>query len=91
MHIGVRGACLLNLLYGKTGVNRAVALPENEPSVSQFFYAVAAERLERVPNDHLVEADAHLQAGIPAEVLIWQEQDAATALQRPLEGGRCVG
>ena len=46
---------------------------------------VAAEGLARVPHRHLLERHPHGLRGVPAEVLVGEEQHALAALERPRE------
>ena len=71
-------------------VHRAVALPEDQARALELVARQAAERLERIPDDHLVERHAHLPRGVAAEVLVRQEQDLLALLPAPLQRRRGV-
>ena len=84
--VRVLRAGLLDLRYGEARVHRAVALPEDDLALAKRVCRVAAQRLERVPDDHLVEPDPELEGGVASQVLIGQEEHALAALEGPPEG-----
>ena len=51
----------------------------------------AAPDFVRIPDDHLVERHAHLEGGVPAEVLVGQHHELLAALPRPGHDRRGVG
>ena len=80
----------LDLLRGEPLVDRAVALPENHLRALDLFGVESAEDLVRIPDDHLVERDAHLVGRVPPEMLVRQEENLLAALERPLQRGHRV-
>src|SRR5437763_1480517 len=56
-------------------VDGAVALPQNQTRAPKLVGGVAAEFLRRVPQRHLFEGDAELDAGVAAQVLVWEEEE----------------
>ena len=64
----------LNLPRGEALVNRAVPFPQDHLRALHLLGIESAEDLVRIPDDHLVERDAHLVRGVAAEMLIGQEQ-----------------
>ena len=64
--------------------------PEEHPGVLHLLGIETAEDLMRIPHDHVVEWDAHLECGVAAKMLIGQEENLLAALKRPLQRGHCV-
>ena len=92
------GAQLVDDVLGEAAVHRAVALPQDHPRLLELLGAEAAARLLGVPDDALVERDAHLEhGGVAPEVLVGEEEDLGAALEvgllveGPLEGDVGVG
>ena len=56
-------------------VDGAVALPQNQTRAPEFVGGVAAEFLRRIPQRHLFERDAELDAGVSAQMLIREEEE----------------
>src|SRR5258708_4387490 len=52
----------------------AVALPEDDLRLAQLLFADAAVGPVPVPEEHLVQRDTHLPAGVAAEMLVGEEQ-----------------
>src|SRR5229473_3102655 len=65
----------LDLLRGEALVHGTVALPENDARVAYCFPRVSAKFLVGIPDDHLVERDAHAIAGVAAKVLVGEEEN----------------
>jgi hypothetical protein len=72
-------------------VDRAVAPPQQEAGVLAVGLAEAAPLEPRVPHPHLVEAVAHGDAGVAAQVLVGEEQHLVALLEGPLQDGAGVG
>ena len=99
--VGVLGAEGGDVLRAEALVDRAVAPPQEERRLLAVGLGEAAEVAARVPQPHLVEAVAHGDAGVAAEVLVGEEDDLVAAAgcadrrlpaaQRPLEHGPGVG
>ena len=68
-------------------VDRAMPLPEQDLARDEGLLGVAAQREPGVPERHLAEGDAHGPRGVPAEVLVGEEEDPAAAGERPVEDG----
>src|ERR1700730_4401441 len=64
-------------------VDGTVSFPEDDAGAVYCFRGVTAEFLVGVPNDHLLEGDAHTKSGVPAEVLVGQEEYLFAAFERP--------
>ncbi len=91
---GVLAAGLLDLLHGEAEVDGAVALPEDDAGALQVLQGAAAQGAVGegvVPDRHLVQGDAVVEAGVSAQVLVREEEDALAALGGPVEHLRGVG
>src|SRR5882724_1582729 len=88
---GMLAADAVDLLGREALVHRAVALPENDAGVADGFRRISAVFLVGVPNDHLIERDAHAIAGIAAEVFVGEEENFFAGLERPFHDFRGVG
>ena len=85
------GYCLrtdVDLFRREAHVHRAVTFPQDQPRVLELLLRESAERLERIPHDHLVERHAHLPRGVAAEMLIGQEQDLLLPRPTPTSASR---
>ena len=90
-HAGMLLAHEVDLLRREADVNRAVALPQDEPRTVDLLARETAERLLRIPHHHLVERHAHAEVGgVAAEMLVGQEQDLLLLLPAPRQDGRGV-
>ena len=56
-------------------VYRADALPQNHLRLFDLLFGKTAHRLIEVPLHHFIERDAHIVAGVTAQVLIGKEED----------------
>src|SRR5437870_1278811 len=68
-------------------MHRAVPLPEDHARSLELLERVPAERAEResvVPDGHLVEADALLQARVAAKVLVREEEQLRAVFEGPV-------
>jgi hypothetical protein len=72
-------------------VHRTVALPEQDLRLADLLAREAAVFQVGVPHHHLVERNAHLEAGPAAEVLVGEEQHLLALGEGPVEDGRGVG
>src|SRR5437879_4718759 len=81
----------LDLLRREALVHGAIALPEDDARAANRFRGVSAKFLIRVPNDHLLDGDAHAIAGVAAKVLVGAEENFFSALQSPVHDGGRVG
>src|SRR5713101_2521043 len=88
---GMLAADARDLLRREALVNGAIALPEDDARVANRFRRVSAIFLVRIPDDHLLEWDAHAKTGVAAEVLIGEEEDFFAALKSPVHHGGSVG
>src|SRR6267142_2113173 len=79
----MRPADALDVLRLEALMDRAVALPQNDPRFANRFRRITAEILIGIPHDHLVQRDAHTKSGISSKVLVRQKEDSLTALKRP--------
>ena len=84
IHFRILFASFLDLLDTEAGMHTAVALPENHPGVLQLLRSITTERLHRIPDHHLVVADALLDGGVATKMLIREEHDAFAALEGPI-------
>src|SRR5258708_4504880 len=81
---GMLAADALDLLRGETLMHGTVALPENDPRPANLFRRIAAKLLVGIPNNHLLERDAHAIGGVAAEMLIGEEKNFFAAFKSPL-------
>src|SRR3990170_9001869 len=84
---GVLPSRLFHLLYAEAQVDGAVALPEDGAGALKLLQGVAAQGAVGegvVPDRHLVQADAALEAGVPAQVLVGEEENASAVLEGPV-------
>src|SRR6266705_3492058 len=81
----------LDLLRGEALVHGAVAFPENDARAADSFWRVSAKFLVRIPDDHLLERDAHAIAGVAAEVLVGEKQDFFAPFEGPFHDSGRVG
>ena len=99
--VGVLGPEGGDVLGPEPLVDRAVAPPQQERRLLAVGLGEAAEVAAGVPQPHLVEAVAHGDAGVAAEVLVGEEDHLVAAAgradrglaaaERPLEHGAGVG
>jgi len=89
--VGVLSTEGLDVFRPEALVHRTVALPEEERGLLRLALGEAAQRLARVPDAHVVGAVPQLVAGVPPEVLVREEEDAFSPLERPAEDGLGVG
>src|SRR3989454_6816133 len=88
---GMLAADALDLLRGEALVHGAIALPEDDARAANRFRRISAKFLIRVPNDHLLEGDAHAIAGVAAKVLVGEEENFFVTLESPVHDGGGVG
>src|SRR5260370_6837711 len=81
----------LNLLRGEALVHGAVAFPEDDARAADRFRRVSAKFLVRIPDDHLLERDAHAIAAVAAKVLVGEEEDFFAPLEGPFHDSARVG
>src|SRR5262245_20950763 len=86
----ILGAQLVDLPDRKAGMYRTVPLPQDQPCFLYGFRIEAAPHLVRIPDDHIVERNAHLVGGVPPKMLIGEKENLVAALPRPLQCGRSV-
>src|SRR5688572_297155 len=80
-----------NLLNSESLMNGAMPLPQNKGRANNILLSVAAERLVRVPHNHiLVRIETHFRAGVPAQMLVRKEQHLSTLCKRPFNCFRCI-
>src|SRR5438034_10390866 len=73
----------LDLLRREALVHGTIALPEDDARAANRFQSVSAKFLIRVPNDHLVEGNAHTMAGVAAKVFVGEEEDFFASRESP--------
>jgi hypothetical protein len=88
---GILGAHLIDVAGQKALMDGAVALPEQDAAGGELLLRLAPLNGPRVPDRHLVQRNAHGVAGVAAQVLVGQKEDALAAGEGPLEGGAGVG
>ena len=76
---GVLGPGGLDVLGTEALVHRAVALPEQQRRVLDVAVLEAAALGARVPDPHVVGAEAHVEAGVAPEVLVGEEEHLVAA------------
>src|SRR5262245_60720603 len=74
----------------KAHVDGTMSLPQDHLCAPHLIRIEAAKNLVGIPDDHVVERDAHLERSVPAEVLVWQEEHLLAALECPLQRRRGV-
>src|SRR5919108_6136612 len=88
---GMLAACSRHLLWREALVDGAVALPQDDARIPNCFGGIPAKLLVRVPDNHLVEGDAHAVAGVAAKMLVGEEQGLFTVFKGPFHDGSGVG
>src|SRR6266436_218798 len=88
---GMLAADALHLLRRETLVHGAVALPENDARAANRFRRVSAQFLVRIPDDHLIERDAHSVPGVATKVFVGKEENFFAGFEGPLHDGGGVG
>src|SRR6267378_3836137 len=88
---GMLAANALHLLRGEALVHGAVALPENDARVANRFRRVSTQFLVRIPDDHLIERDAHAIASVAAKVFVGKEENFFAGFEGPFHDGSRVG
>src|SRR5690554_4295192 len=91
IYIQILCASLFNLLNAETGVNAAVALPENHLRIAELIFGVATKWLHWIPHDHFIFANTLLDGSIATKMLIREEHDALTTFEGPVIYSNCVG
>ena len=93
-HLDAR-VCLagtFDLFDGETLVHGAEALPQNHLGAGVIGrIGGAALCLERIPQRHLAQRNAHRAGGIAAQMLVREEQHALAAGERPFQHGVRIG
>src|SRR5467141_1117023 len=84
---GVLAADACDLLRREALVHGAVALPENDAGVANRFRRVSAKFLVGIPDNHLVERDAHSISSVAAEVFVGEEEDFFAGVEGPPHDG----
>src|SRR2546430_17358926 len=72
-------------------VHGTITLPEDDARALNRFQCVSAKFLVGIPNNHLLDRDAHAIAGVAAEVLVGKEENFFAALEGPLHDRGGVG
>ena len=83
LHVGVLGPGRLRRARAEALVHRAVALPQEQRRVLDVALLEVAAVAVRVPHAHVGVAEAHVETGVAAEVLVGEEEDLVAALERP--------
>src|SRR5262245_26230436 len=83
------GAHVFDVANGKSGMDRAMALPKNHSRARNRVRVEAAPDFVGIPDDHLVERHAELVRGVAAKMLIGQKENPIAPLPGPLQ--RCRG
>ena len=76
---------VVNLIGAKHLVHGAKSLPKNDPGLLDGLFGQTALGLSEIPGDHLLKADAHLEAGIAPEVLVREEQNLFSLGKAPFQ------
>src|SRR5258708_3771266 len=88
---GMLAADALDLLRREALVHGAIALPEDDARAVDRFRSVSAKLLIRIPDDHLLERDAHTIAGVAAKVFVGEEENFFAALEGPFHDFGGIG
>src|SRR6266478_4428584 len=80
-----------DLLGREALVHRAVALPENDARTANRFRRVSAKFLVGIPDNHLIQRDAHAVAGVAAKVFVGEEEHFFAGVEGPSHDGGGVG
>ena len=89
-HARMLGADLLDLTDREPGVHGAMPLPEDDARAPGRLGVDAAPGFVGIPQHHLVERHAHLVGGVPAQMLIGEEEHTPPALPGPAQRRRRV-
>src|SRR6266851_1428787 len=81
----------LDLLRREALVHGAIALPQNDARGADGFRRVSTKLLIRVPNDHLLEGNAHAVARVAAKVLVGEEENFFAAFKGPFHDFGGIG
>src|SRR5437879_12412734 len=85
----VADAC--HLLRGEALAYGTIALPQDDARIAHRFRTVPAEFLVRVPDNHLLERNAHAIAGVAADVLVGKEEKFFAGFESPRQNRDAVG
>ncbi len=88
---GIFGAHLVDVAGQKALMDGAMALPEQNAAGREALGTFTSRQGPRVPDGHLIERDSHGVAGVAAQVLVGQEEDALASREGPPEGSAGVG
>ncbi len=81
----------VDLLRGEALVNGAIALPQNDARGADGFRRVSAKLLVGIPDDHLLERNAHTIAGVAAKVFVGEEENFFAGLEGPFHDFGGIG
>ncbi len=81
---GMLAANAGDLLRRKALVHGTVALPQNDPRPANLVRRIATKFLVGIPNNHLLERDAHAIGSVAAEMLIGEKENFLAAFEGPL-------
>ncbi len=88
---GVLAADARDLLGREALVHRAVALPENDAGTANRFRRVSAKFLVGIPDNHLIQRDAHAVAGVAAKMFVGEKEHFFAGVEGPSHDGGGVG
>src|SRR5689334_19038163 len=79
------------LLRREALVDGAIAFPQDDARIANGLGGIPAKLLVWVPENHLVERNAHAIAGVTAEMLVGKEQNFFATFEGPFHDGCGVG
>src|SRR5262245_54896377 len=82
---------LIDVSRQKSSMHRTEALPEDESCILQFLRWVSTQIEPGVPGCHLVEWNAELYPGVPAQMLVRKEKELLMLFKRPIEKWHSIG
>ena len=88
VHVWIVAPGVFDLSDRETGVDGAVALPEDHLGFLQLLFGEAAQRFERVPDKHIFGWDALRETSVTSEMLVGEEKNPLAAFERPIIGPR---
>jgi len=91
LNAGILGADLIDVAGQEALMDGAVAFPEDDATGFEGGLGLPALQRPRVPDRHRFEGDIHGVAGVAAEMLIGEKENALAALESPFKGGAGVG
>ena len=90
LDIRMVAASLFDLGDREPGMNGAIALPQEDDRIPQFFFSVPTQRQEGIPNNHAFLRNVLTDGGVATKMLVGEKEDAFAALQRPVVNPGCI-